>query len=89
MSNRFNSYECQMLLKSDPKNRLFVTFFFFLHYRVHVGEADQCQLNLNVKCRPLQVHLKIAEEPKWRKEGNGTTELESDLFIVSFEGEIG
>lgn len=64
-------------------------FFVFLHYTVHVGEADQCRLNLKVKCRPLQVHLKIAEEPKWRKEGNGTTELESDLFIVSFEGEIG
>lgn len=56
---------------------------------MHVWEADQCHLNLNVKCRFPQVHMKIAEELKWRKEGNGTTELESDLFIVSLEGEIG
>ena len=46
-------------------------------------------MSLNVKCRSLQVHLKIAEELKWRKEGNGTTELECDLFIVSLEREIG
>lgn len=31
--------------------------------------------------------LKIAGELKCRKEGNGTTELESDLFIVSLERE--
>ena len=33
--------------------------------------------------------LKITEELKWRKEGNESTELECDLFIVSLEGETG
>lgn len=60
-------------------------FFFplILQYMVHVREADQCQLNLNIKCRSLWVQLKIAEGLKWRQEGNGATGLESDGFIVS------
>lgn len=35
----------------------------------------------------LQVYLKMAEKLKWGKEENGTSELESDLFIESFDGE--
>lgn len=64
-------------------------FFFILHCKVRVREADQCQLNLSIKCRSLRVQLKIAEGLKWRQEGNGATGLESDVFIVSLEAETG
>lgn len=64
-------------------------FELFLSIREHVWETDQCQLSLNDMCSSLQVHLNVTEELKWRKEGNGTTELKSDLFIVSLEKEIG
>lgn len=33
------------------------------------------------------MQLKTAEELKWRKGRSRTTELESDLFIVSLKGE--
>ena len=33
------------------------------------------------------MHLKITEELKCRKRGRGTSELESDLFIVSLKRE--
>lgn len=84
--DKLNGYKSEMLQQFKKYRRTTLNSFFY--YRLHVLEADQCQLNLNVKCR-LQVHVKIAEDPEWRKEENGTTELESDLFIASFEEEIG
>lgn len=73
-------YRCTCVLFFSP---------LILQYMVHVREADQSQLNLNIKCRSLRVQLKIPEGLKWRQEANGATELESDGFIVSLEAERG
>lgn len=71
MSNRLNSYECQMLLKSDPKNRLFVTFFFFFTLQVtcwgswSMSTELECQVQASSGALEDSWRAKVEKRGKW------------------------